>query len=45
MSVLTDISWVEQSEAFVHAEQLESSVETAVGCWLLAVALSAQRPG
>ena len=25
------LSWVEQSEAFVHAERLESGVKTAVG--------------
>ena len=33
------------SEAFVHTERLKSSVETAVGWWLLAVTFSAQRPG
>ena len=37
MSVLTNNSWVEQSEAFVYAKRLESGVETAFGCWLLAV--------
>ena len=46
MSVLSNNSWVEQAEAFVPAEQLESGMETPlssyVSCWLLAVA---QRPG
>ena len=32
MSVLSNNSWVEQSEAFVHTERFESSVENAVGC-------------
>ena len=32
MSVLTNNSWVEQSEAFVHTEQPKSSMETAVRC-------------
>ena len=40
MSVLKNNSLVEPSVAFAHAKWLESSVETAVGCWLLAVALS-----
>ena len=31
MSVLTNNSWVEQSEAFVHAKRLENIVETVVG--------------
>ena len=43
MFVLSNNSWVEQPEAFVHAELLESSVETAASRFTCDTAFSLQK--